>query len=78
VKRIDFVSPGARLEEALQQLEASWQVARRDWSDQVSQRVEDEYLLKIRAQVRLLLDGIGRTATVLRKAEQECRHPREK
>lgn len=78
MKRLDFVSPGARLEDALRQLEAAWQVARNDWNDQVSERVEDEYLLKIRAQVRLILDGIGRTATVLRKAEMECRHPRER
>ncbi|MEY3460292.1 MAG: hypothetical protein RL215_3449 [Planctomycetota bacterium] len=77
MKRLDFVSPGARLEDALKQLEAAWQATKTDWDDAVSQRVEDEYLLKLRGQVRALLDGIGRTGMVLRKAEQECRHPRE-
>jgi hypothetical protein len=77
MKRLDFISPGARLEDALTQLEAAWLAAKNDWNDPVSQRVEDEYLLKLRGQVRALLDGIGRTGMVLRKAEHECRHPRE-
>lgn len=38
MKRLDFVSPGARLEDALRQLEAAWQIAGKDWNDQVSQR----------------------------------------
>jgi hypothetical protein len=78
MKRVDFVSPGARLEDALRQLEVAWNATREYWHDPVSQRVEDEYLVPLHGQVRSMLDAIGKMSITMRKAEQECLHPRER
>lgn len=78
MKRVDFISPAARLEEALHQLELSWMATKEFWNDPVSRRVEDEFLVPIHGQVRRLVDAVGNMAGVMRKAEQECLHPRER
>lgn len=78
MKRVDFISPSARLEDALKQLEAAWMATREHWNDPISQRVEDEYLLPIHGQVRTMLDAVSKMSLKMRKAEQECLHPRER
>lgn len=78
MKRVDFISPAARLEDALRQLEAAWMATREHWNDPISQKVEDEYLLPIHAQVRTMLDAVSKMSLKMRKAEQECLHPRER
>lgn len=78
MKRVDFISPAARLEDALRQLEAAWLATREHWSDAISQKVEDEYLLPIHGQVRTMLDAVGKMSLKMRKAEQDCLHPRER
>ncbi len=77
MKRADFASPAARLEEALKQLEQSWMHTREFWKDPVSQRVEDEFLIPLHSHVRCMLDATTKLAQVVRKAEHECSHPRE-
>ncbi len=78
MKRVDFISPAARLEDALKQLEAAWMATREHWNDPISQKVEDEYLLSIHGQVRTMLDAVSKMSLKMRKAEQECLHPRER
>jgi hypothetical protein len=78
MKRVDFISPAARLEDALRQLEASWTATRQHWNDPISQKVEDDFLVPLHGQIRSLVDGIGNLAQVMRKAELECLHPRER
>lgn len=78
MKRVDFVSPASRLEDALRQLEMSWMATREFWSDPVSHRVEDDFLVPLHGQVRSLLDAVSKMSLVMRKAEQECLHPRER
>jgi hypothetical protein len=78
MKRVDFVSPAARLEDALRQLEASWAATRQHWNDPISQKVEDDFLAPLHGQIRSLVDGIGNLSQVMRKAELECLHPRER
>lgn len=78
MKRVDFVSPAARLEDALRQLEAAWLATKEHWHDPISQKVEDEYLVPLHGQVRSMLDGISKMSITMRKAEQECLHPRER
>ena len=78
MKRVDFISPAARLEDALKQLEASWMVTREHWTDPVSQKVEDEFLVPLHGQVRSMLDAVSKMSLIMRKAEQECLHPRER
>lgn len=78
MKRVDFISPAARLEDALKQLEAAWMATREHWNDSISQKVEDEFLLPIHGQVRTMLDAVSKMSLKMRKAEQECLHPRER
>lgn len=78
MKRVDFVSPAARLEDALKQLEAAWMATKEHWNDPISQKVEDEYLLPLHGQVRSMLDGVSKMSLKMRIAEQECLHPRER
>ena len=78
MKRVDFISPAARLEDALKQLEASWMVTREHWNDPVSQKVEDEFLVPLHGQIRSMLDAVSKMSLIMRKAEQECLHPRER
>ena len=78
MKRVDFVSPGARLEEAFRKLEAAWVDVQPHWNDAVSQKVEEDYLLPLRAQIRSLTDAISKTSQTMRRAEWECQHERER
>ncbi|MCA9034374.1 MAG: hypothetical protein KDA91_04540 [Planctomycetaceae bacterium] len=77
MKRADFTSPAARLEEALRQLESVWAATKEHWDDPVSQRVEEEFLQPLHSQVRCMLDAATKLSQVVRKAEHECSHPRE-
>ncbi|HQX49881.1 MAG TPA: hypothetical protein PLY87_17065 [Planctomycetaceae bacterium] len=78
MKRVDFISPAARLEDALKQLEMAWMATREHWNDSISQKVEDEFLLPIHGQVRTMLDATSKMSLKMRKAEQDCLHPRER
>ncbi len=78
MKRVDFISAAARLEDALKQLEASWAATRESWNDPISQKVEDDFLVPLHGQVRSMLDAVSKMSLVMRKAEQECLHPRER
>lgn len=78
MKNADFISAASRLEDALKQLEASWSVTREDWSDGVSRRVEDDFLVPLKAQVRTMTDTVEKLSGVIRQAESACLHPREK
>ena len=78
MKRVDFVSPAARLEDALKQLEAAWMATREHWDDSISQKVEDEYLMPLHGQVRSMLDAVDKMSMKIRNAEQDCLHARER
>ena len=78
MKRVDFISPAARLEDALKQLEAAWMATREQWDDSISQKVEDKFLLPVHGQVRTMMDAVSKMSLKMRKAEQECLHPRER
>ncbi len=78
MKRVDFVSAAARLEDALKELESAWMATREQWNDSISQKVEDEYLLPLHGQVRTMLDAISKMSVKMRIAEQDCLHPRER
>lgn len=78
MKRVDFVSPAARLEDALKQLEMAWMATKEHWNDPISQKVEDEFLVPLHGQVRSMLDATNKLALTMRTAEQECLHPRER
>ena len=78
MKRVDFISPAARLEDALKQLEYAWMATREHWNDSISQKVEDEYLLPVHGQVRTMMDAVSKMSLKMRKAEQDCLHPRER
>jgi hypothetical protein len=78
MKRLDMTSPAARLDDAFSRLEHAWNQTRQQWNDPVAERVEEQYIATIRARVRTLLDAVAKSQTLLRKAEYECQHPRER
>ena len=78
VKRVDFISPAARLEDALKQLEAAWMETREHWDDSISQKVQDEFLMPVHGQIRTMMDAVSKMSLKMRKAEQDCLHPRER
>ena len=77
MRNADFISPAARLEGALKKLEKSWTDTKEDWSDPISRKVEDDYLLPLKGQIRAMLDTVEKLSGVMSKAEQACSHPRE-
>ncbi|MEQ9409160.1 MAG: hypothetical protein RIK87_15600 [Fuerstiella sp.] len=77
MRNADFLSPAARLEDAMKQLEKSWMDTCEEWSDPVSRHVEDDYLMPLKGQVRAMLDTVEKLAGVMAKAERACSHPRE-
>lgn len=77
MKNADFLSPMARLDDALKQLEKAWTDTKEEWSDPVSRKVEDEYLMPLKGQVRAMLDTVEKLSGVMAKAENACSHPRE-
>ena len=77
MRNADFTSPAARLADALKQLEKTWMDTKEEWSDSVSQRVEDEYLVPLHGQIQAMLDTVEKLSGVMSKAERACMHPRE-
>ena len=77
MRNADFVSPAARLEDAVTRLEHTWQQTKEHWSDPVSQTVEESYMVPIHIQVSLLLDAVNKISEVMGRAERECSHKRE-
>lgn len=77
MKNADLISPAARLADAMKKLEKAWMETREHWSDPVSQKVEDEYLVPLHGEVRTMLDTIEKLSGVLSSAERACMHPRE-
>ena len=78
MKHADFKSPAARLNDAMKQLELIWMETKEQWSDSVSQKVEDEYLVPLSAQVRAMLDTIEKLSGVMSQAERVFSHTRER
>ncbi|MEZ6130159.1 MAG: hypothetical protein R3C59_15850 [Planctomycetaceae bacterium] len=77
MRNADFLSPAARLADALKQLEQAWMETRDEWSDSVSRTVEDDYLVPLHGQVQAMLDTVEKLSGVMAKAERACMHPRE-
>ncbi|MDG1893810.1 MAG: hypothetical protein P8J37_02770 [Fuerstiella sp.] len=77
MKNADFMSPAARLDDALRTLEKAWMDTKEEWADPVSQRVEDDYLVPLHGQVRAMLDTVEKLSGVMSKAERACLHQRE-
>ena len=77
MRHADFVSPAARLHDALIRLEHAWQAAKEHWSDPVSETVEEDYLIPLHNQVSLMLDAVNKVSDVMGRAERECSHSRE-
>ena len=78
MKRSDFISPAARLDDAMRQLDAAWLATKEHWNDPVSGVVEEEYLVPLQNTVRSMLDAVTKLSGVVKTAETECCHPRER
>lgn len=77
MRNADFHSPMSRLNDAMLQLEAAWRDVREHWTDNVAQKVEDDYLVPLHSQVQAMNGTVEKLSSVLTKAERTCMHPRE-
>ncbi|MEZ6123888.1 MAG: hypothetical protein R3C49_12015 [Planctomycetaceae bacterium] len=77
MRNADFLSPAARLADSLKQLEQIWMETREEWSDPVSDRIENEYLVPLHGRIQAMLDTVEKLSSVCAKAERACQHPRE-
>ncbi len=77
MKHADFVSPAARLEDAMNRLEHAWQQTKEHWSDPVSRTIEEDYLVPLHNRVALMLDAVNKISEVMGRAERACSHKRE-
>ena len=77
MRNADFIGPCSRLDDALKQLEKTWSDTKEEWSDTVSTRIEDDYLVPLKGQVRAMLDTVNKLSGVMTNAERACSHPRE-
>lgn len=77
MRNADFHSPLGRLADALKQLEHRWADTKVVWSDSISEKVEDDYLVPLHGQVQSLIDTVEKLSGVMAKAERACQHPRE-
>ena len=77
MRNADFLSPAGRLADAMKQLEKVWMETKEEWSDSVSAKIEDDYLIPLHGQVQCMLDTVEKLSAVCARAERACQHPRE-
>ena len=65
-----------QLKMAMDQLVEAWAAARPEWSDVVSQTMEEEQLQPLLQELRAALDAVTRTSNVLTVACRECEDER--
>jgi hypothetical protein len=68
----DLSAPAAKLELALETLEAATVDVAQQWNDETFERFREAYLDPLKPSVRRALDGIQRLAEVVAKAQREC------
>ena len=71
----DFTTPLARLQDALEQLDIAWMHTREQWSDAVSDRIEEESMQRIRAHVRSAHEAASKLSSVANRAQRACEDP---
>ncbi len=68
----DVHTGAARLTDALEQLEVSWEQTKQSWNDEAQQRFEEEHLEPIAPAIRQTLDALNRLGDVLARVERGC------
>ncbi|MDA0831905.1 MAG: hypothetical protein O2955_01205 [Planctomycetota bacterium] len=71
--RVGDLSTGvAKLRDAIETLEASWNDTAYHWQDANSRRVEEEYLQNIIMSVKLAIESTQKMNDLLARAHREC------
>jgi uncharacterized protein YukE len=73
MKTWDLTAGAARLELALQSLQATSTEVAESWHDDTNRRFQETYIAPLEPRLRATLDALGRLAQVLSTAEQQCR-----
>lgn len=68
----DLSTGVARLRDALETLETSWNETSQHWQDVNARRVEEEYLQNIVMSVKLAIESTQRMNDLLARAQREC------
>lgn len=72
MKPTDFSGGIARLRDAAETLQRSWQETRGYWNDANARHIEEERLRPLLIEVKNAMTAIQRFAEVVRRAEIEC------
>ncbi|MEX0725635.1 MAG: hypothetical protein WD065_05170 [Planctomycetaceae bacterium] len=71
--RVGDLSTGvARLREAIETLESSWNDTAFHWQDANSRRIEEEYLQNIIMSVKLAIESTQKMNDLLARAQRDC------
>lgn len=76
MKNWELNSGMARLQDALDTLEAVWGDTASYWNDPTSQRFQETYLEALQADARIAMTAIQRIAEILSQADRACRDER--
>jgi len=68
----DLTSGAAKLELAMQSLQAAGAEAQQYWSDEAHRKFQEIYLAPLEPKVHGVLDAIHRLVEVLANAERQC------
>jgi hypothetical protein len=72
VKKVDLITPAARIRHALETLEAHWQRSAGEWDDSVSQRFAERELEPMLPKIKVALDAISRMHNLLVEVQRDC------
>ncbi|MGD9635821.1 MAG: hypothetical protein AB7G28_11950 [Pirellulales bacterium] len=72
MKKCDLATPAARIRQALENLEVTWQNSTDAWSDPVSQRFAEKQLEPMIPKIKIALDAIGRMHQLLTEVQRDC------
>ena len=68
----DLDTSAAHLRDAMDELQAAWQLTSETWQDEVSHAFCENHLEPIGPALKLTLDAVGRMQQMLNKMQREC------
>jgi hypothetical protein len=72
MKKVDLITPAARIRYAVEALEAHWQRSASDWDDSVSQRFAERELEPMLPKIKVALDAVSRMHNLLTEVQRDC------
>jgi hypothetical protein len=72
MKGWDLTAGAAKLELAVQSLQATTDLLEESWNDEAFQRFRDTHLTPMEPKVKLVLDAVRRLSELLANAQRDC------